>query len=331
MIKYYHVHTGIKKTRRLRNTFVATTLVVVMAMSSVLITSLETTVSDQLTTNDQTAWLTNSSVESLPQIDNQIPWPSYGQAAYGVPEKDIYATSKQKSNAVPIASLTKVITALAVLEKTPLEKGEQGPEIVINQQDEELFNTYLQKDGVVLPVEVGTKITQYQALQASLLVSANNITDTLVISTFGSVDEYVAYANTMLKNQGLEKTFVADASGFSPKSVSTPEEMAKLGYLYMQHPVLREIALQKNADFPLVGTIENSNAFANDENTVGIKIGYTDEAGRTYMAAKINKDANDTENISIAVVLGADNLAVAAKDAIAVLKAGDASQPAPRP
>lgn len=195
--------------------------------------------------------------------------------------------------------------------------------ITLDEQDVALVSEYARKSGTYVPVYAGEQISQYQALQAILLVSANNMSDSLARWAFGSVDNYVVYTNRMLNDLGLNNTEVADASGFSPNTVSTPEDMAKLGFLYMKDPVLREIALQQQAKIPMVGVIRNNNAFANENGVVGIKIGNTDEAGKTYLAASIRQGSNAYEEISIAVVLGSNDLRVAANDALKILKAGN--------
>lgn len=252
-----------------------------------------------------------------------MPWPTYGYAAYGVPSDKLYATSNESGDAVPIASLAKVITALAVLKAKPLESGSQGPAIQLTDADVALVSEYAQKSGVFLPVISGTEISERQALEATLLLSANNVSDTLVIWAFGSMDAYVTYANTMLQEMGLEKTRVADASGFSPDTVSTPEELVELGFAFMSNPVLREITSQEQAVIPSTGIIKNYNAFANTDGLLGIKIGNTDEAGLCYMAAEVLTKDDGSEEISIAVVLGADDLGVAAADARTIMKAGN--------
>jgi D-alanyl-D-alanine carboxypeptidase (penicillin-binding protein 5/6) len=251
-----------------------------------------------------------------------IPWPAYGNAGYAVPKDQISVSAKKVSQPVPIASLAKIITALAIIEKKPLVLGQQGPSVPITEADIAIYEEYVRKSGTVLPIEVGTDLSQYQALQAIMMVSANNVSDTAAIWAFGSVDAYVTYANDMVRRYGLTQTTVSDASGFSPKTVSTPEDMAQLTALYMKHPVLRQIAQQEQANLPFAGVIRNYNSFANEGGLVGIKVGNTDEAGRCYIMANIRQTATG-EELSVAVVLGASDFSIAAKDAEAILSVGD--------
>ncbi|MGI9027900.1 MAG: D-alanyl-D-alanine carboxypeptidase family protein [Candidatus Saccharimonadales bacterium] len=260
-----------------------------------------------------------------PKITTPLPWPTYGQSAYGVAGEGITAVSDDDIKAVPIASLAKVITALAVLKEKPLAPGEQGPMITLTEEDVALYNNYLSKDGSVALVEPDEKISQYQALQAMLMPSANNITDSLVIWAFGSMDAYTAYANKMVNELGLQKTSVADASGFSASTTGSANDMVKLGLVYMQDPVLRDIAKQTEASIPVAGIIQNYNSVSNKQNLLGIKVGNTDEAGRCFMLANVHSNGSSKDVVSVTVVLGAPNLDIAMKDAQAVIAAGDAA------
>lgn len=96
--------------------------------------------------------------------------------------------------------------------------------------------------------------------------------------------------------------------------------MVKIGLLYMQNPVLQEIALQPKATIPFAGVIYNNNAFHNEDGIVGIKIGFTEEAGKTFLVADV-KAANKDE-ISVAAVLGAKSMTTATQDAERLLKSG---------
>lgn len=245
-----------------------------------------------------------------------LPWPSYGQSAYGEKQDNKVYQSAQNLKPVPIASIAKIITALAVLEKKPLKPGESGPSILITEKDIEFYNEHLANLGTVVPVNVGEEISQYQALQAMLQPSANNIADTLAIWAFGSKEEYTAYANNMLQKFNLQNTKVADPSGYSPNTVSTAPELVKLGLIYLENPVLIEIAKQPSSTIPIAGEIKNYNASLNEAGIVGIKIGFTDEAGRTFIAT----DLSNSNNPKVAVVLGAESLPQVMQDTIIILK-----------
>jgi len=271
----------------------------------------------------------NALVEQMKAVG--LPWPAYGQAAFGVAQYGVVASSGGDDQPVPIASLAKIITALAVLDKKPLRPGDPGPLITFTEHDEEVYWEYARKQGVVTPVKAGAAITEYQALQAMLLPSSNNIADALAVWAFGSIEEYVSYANSMLKDLGFTKTTVADASGFSPMTQSTASEMVELGFRFIDNPVLLDIARQLEADIPYAGTIRNNNSSINDEHILGLKVGFTDEAGRTFIVADFSSAGG--EDVAIAVVLGAPDwqtlfgdtkaLLLSARDAYQSMHAGD--------
>ena len=194
--------------------------------------------------------------------------------------------------------------------------------ITITQADVKLYNDYLAKDGSVLPVKVGDQFSQYKALQAMMLPSANNIADTAASWSFGSVNEYVAFANTFVKSLGMDQTTVADASGFSPKTVSTAEDLVILGQAVLANPVLAEIVNQKQAVFPDAGTLGNVNWLLGTDGIVGIKTGNTDEAGGCYLfSAKRTVDGRQVTVVG--AILGAPERNTAMGDSRVLIQAGD--------
>lgn len=229
-----------------------------------------------------------------------ITWPRTGQAAVGSLEDGLLAVTPNEQQK-PIASITKLITALAVVEKLPLAIGEDGAEFVIGQADIASYRSYVAKSGSVMPVNLGQTISEYNALVGMLLPSGNNIADSLAVWTFGSMEAYLQYANTMLDRQGMTNTEVADASGFSPGSKSTPSDLIKLGQKVLQHPVLAEIIAKKSAVVPGSGELRNTNALLSDPAAIGIKTGNTDEAGNCLLYAY--RLGSSEEQVFIGVVL----------------------------
>lgn len=250
----------------------------------------------------------------------QPDWPNKGQAAIGFIESDYVATKGQQKPA-PIASVAKVITALVVLDKKPLKIGDQGPTITLTAADEALYHNYKANDGSIVPSANGEKITQYQMLQAMMLPSANNMSDSLAIWAYGSIDNYLKAANEYLKKNGMSNTKVGgDASGLNPATVSTAEDLIKLGKLTMNNPVMAEIVNQQTATgIPLTTTVKNVNILLGNSNIVGIKTGNTDEAGGAFLSAsKITP--NQKPVTIITAVLQADNLYGALASSLSLVK-----------
>lgn len=251
----------------------------------------------------------------------KLPWPAYGQAAFGAVGFGVL-DKKNSSKAAPIASVAKAITALAILKERPLVLEQQGPLITITEADIQLYRDYLAKDGSVIPVSAGQEISLYQALQAMLLPSANNIADTTASWAFGSVNNYNDYANQFVKTLGMTQTTVADASGFSPKTVSTAEDLILLGEAVLGNPVLARIVNQSEANFPGVGTIKNVNWLLGVDGILGIKTGNTEEAGGCYLFGAKRSIGGQSVTV-IGAILGAPTRNVAMGDSRVLIQAAD--------
>jgi D-alanyl-D-alanine carboxypeptidase (penicillin-binding protein 5/6) len=250
-----------------------------------------------------------------------LPWPATGQAAIGADGYGVLA-SHNNSGAVPIASLAKVITALAVLQKKPLALSTQGPELTIDSTDVGYYNNYFSQGGSVAKVSLGEKLSEYQALQAMLIPSGNNMADSLARWIFGSPEAYVAYANQMISTMGLSKTLVGDASGFGDSTTSTADELVKIGLKALQNPVIAQIVGQPTATLPVAGEIKNVNWLLGDSGVVGIKTGNTDKAGGCYLFAA-NRQVQGHQITVVGAVLGTPQLNDAIAAAKTLLQASD--------
>src|SRR4051812_6152425 len=173
--------------------------------------------------SDPTAMPSAETVPSPAPLAKDVPlaWPAIGQAAVGSVEDGLLARSLDNEELRPTASMAKVITALAIMEKQPFELGQEGQTYTITREEITNMSEYIAVDGSVLPLLIGMELTQYQAMQRMLIASDNNMADILAERIFGSKEAYVSYAQDMLQRMGLSRTVVADASGFSPDTAST--------------------------------------------------------------------------------------------------------------
>ncbi len=214
-----------------------------------------------------------------------LAWPTYGQSSVAAEGFGILAT-RGTQQPLATASIAKVITALCVLEKYPLEPGEQGPTITFTEADAKLYRQQVENNGSRLYVETGDSLTEYQALQAVLLPSANNIADSLAIWAFGSLPDYQAYATDFVKRQGLTGTVIgSDASGLDPSTKSTAADLAHLGLIAERYGVFMDIVKQPTAVLPGIGTIYNYNSTLKGGYNIGIKTGNNDEDPGAFLYA----------------------------------------------
>lgn len=216
---------------------------------------------------------------------SSIVWPSSGQSATGAVGYGLLGAS-QKEMPLPTASTIKVLTALAVLKQKPLGENESGPIITLDSSDVAYYNQQMASNGSVVRVKAGATLTQYQALQALLLPSANNMAYSLAEWAYGSIDAYLAAANELATNLGMVNTKVTDPSGLSGSTVSTASDLVRLGIAAMNEPAIAKIVSQKTAYIPVEGQISNTNDTLGEDNIIGMKTGTTDEAGSCFIGAR---------------------------------------------
>lgn len=261
---------------------------------------------------------TLEALSPIPAQTVSLPWPAYGQAAVSEATFGPLETHGNQTPA-PMASTAKIVTTLAILRQKPLATGEQGPMITLTAADVAIYNDYLAKQGSVVKVAAGEQISEYQALQAILIASANNMADSLAVWAFGSMDAYVNDANLLIAQLRASQTKVDGASGFTAGSVSTAEDLVKLGGALMQNPVAAEIVGQKTAEIPVAGKIQNYNTLLGVDGVIGIKTGNTDEAGGVFVWAS-KKAVLGQEMNFVGAIMGAPTRQQAITDSDAINK-----------
>jgi len=242
-----------------------------------------------------------------------LSWPAQGQASAAADSYGLLGTSGTMTP-LATASIAKVVTALCVLEKKPLAPGQSGPTYTIGSADMAIYQTYADENGSLLAVTQGEKLTEYQALEALMIPSANNIADSLVRWVFGSQAAYKAYATQFLQTHGLIQTQIGpDASGFDPGTASTASDLATLGELALKNPVLLEIAGKRSATLPGVGTVYNYDTVLGVNGITGLKTGNNDADPGAFLFTA-NVDVNGTTIPVAGAVMGEPDLGTALHD-----------------
>jgi D-alanyl-D-alanine carboxypeptidase (penicillin-binding protein 5/6) len=219
-----------------------------------------------------------------------MPWPSRGSAAVGVQSLGLVASSGNEQ-AIPAASVAKVMTALVILEDKPLAKNDPGPTITITDTDVQSYNTDFANKESVVRVQTGEQITQLQLLQGLLIPSANNLSETLARWDTGSVDAFVAKMNARAVALHLSHTKFADTSGANPATVSTPSDLIALGMTAMKQEVFAQVVGMAMAELPVAGAVYNVDGVLGQSGIVGIKTGSGLNSGANFLfAANISVD-----------------------------------------
>jgi hypothetical protein len=213
-----------------------------------------------------------------------LPWPAKGQGAVVVPSLGFSAQSGPEIP-VSIASLTKIATAVVVLHDHPISAGAPGPLITITSGDVTEYQAELHLDQSNIEIQVGETLTERQMLEALLTRSANDIAYSLAVWDAGSIEVFVAKMNALAASLGATTTHYVDASGFDSRSVSTAADVVKLASDGMAIPTFAEVVALPKVTLPLVGTVNNIVPEVGSGGVIGIKSGYTSDAGACMVLA----------------------------------------------
>lgn len=235
-----------------------------------------------------------------------VTFPEQGQSAVGTENFGVI-TSTSDQSPIPIASVTKIMTAYLVLKAHPLQPGQEGPTLTMNAQDVSEYHKDLNNGYSVLKVEEGETLTEKQLLQGLLLPSGDNIADTLGRWVSGSNTAFVAKMNETAQSLGMTKTHYEDASGVSKATVSNAVDQIEIARVAMADPVFREIVAMPQATLPVAGTVYNVNGMLGKHEIVGIKTGSTSAAGGCFVSATPVVVGGETHYI-IGAVLGQKTL-----------------------
>ncbi|HCA84696.1 MAG TPA: D-alanyl-D-alanine carboxypeptidase, partial [Streptomyces sp.] len=231
-----------------------------------------------------------------------LPWSDEGQAYVEIDGLGSLGSSG-KDKPVPIASIAKVMTAYVILRDHSIDKGGKGATITVDAQAVRDFETGRTGRESVVKVTEGQKLSQYEALEALMLPSANNVARLLARwDSKGDEDAFVDKMNDAAADLGMKNTHFTDPSGLTKSTVSTARDLVKLGKEAMEDPVFKEISakpfytdsngekqLNYNRLIPYTG--------------IGIKTGTSTAAGGNLLFAAV-KEIAGTEQLIVGAVLG---------------------------
>lgn len=214
-----------------------------------------------------------------------VPLPKTGEAAVAVAGAGVVSATKNERS-VPIASVTKIMTAYLVLKDHPLVVGGGGPVFVMTAKDHQAWIRASESDDSNIEILAGERLDERQLLQALMIPSADNIADYLARWDAGSVPAFVGKMNAETVALGLTGTHYADASGVNPRSRSTAVDMATLASIAMENPELRSIVDEQSIRLPVTGEIWNVyNPAIGVDGIIGVKSGFTTAAQANLVTA----------------------------------------------
>ena len=185
----------------------------------------------------------------------------------------------------PIASVAKVMTAYVILKDKPLMPGQPGPTLTMTARDAARYTQMIVEDQSALPVANGQQLTQLELLQGMLVPSANNFAEILATWDAGTLDAFVARMNAEAKALGMNSTTYVDTSGLSPRSVSTVQDQIVLARAVMKNPVFAQIVSMSEVRLAGIGVVDSTNELLGADGVIGIKTGFTEDAGGNLLFA----------------------------------------------
>jgi len=250
--------------------------------------------------------------------------PSYGASAIGALDRTGTLAHAGSDEALPIASITKVITSLVVLDAKPLAVDEAGPTITFGGVDLDYYYAQQAELGLVWPVEDGQQLSQREVLNVVLLASANNYAQSLAHWAFGSEQAFVAAAASWLAANGLNDTTLTEASGIEETNRSTASDLTELARLAINNPVVAQIVATPSVDVPGLGEVENRNQLLGVDGVDGIKTGTLDDDWACLLFSTDVEVGGITKTFVGVVLGGPDHATVRAaiRSLIADAKAG---------
>jgi D-alanyl-D-alanine carboxypeptidase len=180
---------------------------------------------------------------------------------------------------MPMASLTKIMTALVVVERTRPSEPVRITQAALD---------YTGSGIGLLPK--GRRVRLEALLNGLLIVSGNDAAIALAVHVSGTERRFVRVMNRHARQWGLRCTHFASSHGLEAGNRSCARDLAVLTRLAMSKPRIRRVVRRRQAvlHFPIKGGKlylygHNPLMRLGYRGTIGLKTGYTDEAGRCFV------------------------------------------------
>jgi D-alanyl-D-alanine carboxypeptidase (penicillin-binding protein 5/6) len=210
-----------------------------------------------------------------------LAFPTGGESAVSISGADTYLGAKADgifassggNDAIPMASISKLITALVILQARPLGASGTGPTITFSKADHALYDKYFVLNATIAAMPTGSSMSEYDALETMLVVSACNYAEAMAEWAYGSDPAFIGAARTWIRAHGLTGTLMVEPTGIDASNVSTPSDLIKLGKLVMATPALAGIVAKTSLDVPALKGLPNTNNLLGSDGVDGIKTG----------------------------------------------------------
>lgn len=228
-----------------------------------------------------------------------LPWPTTGAAAMA--EVGVGSLGQAgTTTGLPTASMIKVLTAYVVLQDHPLTSGDQGPNITVTPDVASAYQQGLATEQSEVQVSVGETLTEMQVLEGMLIASGNDLALLVADWDAGNETAFLTKENAVAKTLGLGDTHITDPSGLDSTTVSSAEDLVRLGEAAMANPTIAQIVSMPQITLPEAGLIYNFDYDLGHDGIIGIKTGSDSAAGGCFLFA-----AQETVSGQTVTVVGA--------------------------
>ena len=199
------------------------------------------------------------------------------------PESDTILYAKDEGSRLPMASTTKIMTALVAIERENLNKKIKVDPRAVGIEGSSAY------------LRVGEEFTLRELLYALMLRSANDAAEAIAYAVAGGLDEFALLMNEKATALGLSNTHFTNPHGLDDdEHYTTALELAKITAAAMKYPEFREIVSTKTKRIEKEGL---TRLFANHnkmlsryDGCIGVKTGYTQKSGRCLVSAAERDD-----------------------------------------
>lgn len=190
----------------------------------------------------------------------------------------VHANNEHKK--LPMASTTKILTALTVIENFDLDKLVTVPQKAVGVEGSSIY------------LREGERLTVKELLYGLMLRSGNDCAECLALTCGNSREEFISLMNKTAKNCGAINSQFVNPHGLNDENhYTTAYDLALISQKAMANPIFKEIVSTKkieisNEGYPYKRLLINKNKMLNMfDGCNGIKTGYTKKAGRCLVSS----------------------------------------------
>lgn len=189
----------------------------------------------------------------------------------------IFLLTKNSGTRFPMASTTKIMTALVALDHYQLD---------------DILQVYTGEiEGAKVGLHKEKKFLFHDVLYGMLLPSGNDAAMTIAYNYPGGIDAFIQKMNEKATQYHLFTMQFSDPSGLNPENTTTASDLARLSSIAMKNPIFAEVVSAKqktiySTDRSQTYVLKNLNKLLGTEGITGIKTGFTEEAGEVLVTSR---------------------------------------------